>query len=298
MEDEKQTLQELTEQINKNEIDRKIKEQKESRIINEVKDKEFEQKDNQGQNKYLLILVIIILIALGLIGGLYLHYNKKEEVPSNDAPLEERITYVLNKRYDSEFKFIEDGVYEDSKGNKFAVTTNERTASKLIVYDEYLDILQINKITSKISNILTTNGLNNVAVTLSGAKDCRFVGVCASDDYYYETYKDNTDETLLEKRSNEIDLAKYVSMSNNTFFNEYGLKINITIKGEYDYSDISTIKNVITELFRELNESGYENNLGYDIVVKAKDNIDDILVLKGDKTTDKTFDLYQAKESY
>ena len=144
---------------------------------------------------------------------------------------------------------------------------------------------------------MTTNGLNNVAVTLSGEKDCRFVGVCASDQYYYDTYKDNTDETLLEKRSNELDLSKYVSMSNNTFFNEYGLKINITIKGEYETSDISTIKNVISELFRELNESGYQNNLGYDIVVKAKNNIEDILVLEGDKTSDKTFDLYLAKES-
>ncbi len=299
MEEEKETLKELTEQINKNEIDRKLKEQEDARIkaINEANKKEIEKKDNQGQNKYLIILVIIILLALAIVGGLYLHFNKKEEAPSTDSPLEERIVYVLNKRYGDEFKFIENGVYEDSKGTKFAVTTNEKTTSKLIVYDEYLDILQIDKISSKISNILTTNGLNNVAVTLSGEKDCRFVGVCASDQYYYDTYKDNTDETLLEKRSNELDLSKYVSMSNNTFFNEYGLKINITIKGEYETSDISTIKNVISELFRELNESGYQNNLGYDIVVKAKNNIEDILVLEGDKTSDKTFDLYLAKES-
>lgn len=299
MDEEKETLKELTEQINKDEIDRKLKEQEDARIkaINEANKKEIEKKDNQGQNKYLIILVIIILLALAIVGGLYLHFNKKEEAPSTDSPLEERIVYVLNKRYGDEFKFVENGVYEDSKGNKFEVKTNDNTASKLIVYDKYLDNLQINKITSKISNILTTNGLNNVSVTLSGAKDCRFVGVCASDQYYYDTYKDNTDETLLEKRSNELDLSKYVSMSNNTFFNEYGLKINITIKGEYNTSDISTIKNVISELFRELNESGYQNNLGYDIVVKAKNNIEDILVLKGDKTSDKTFDLYLAKES-
>ncbi len=299
MDEEKETLKELTEQINKDEIDRKLKEQEDARIkaINEANKKEIEKKDNQGQNKYLIILVIIILLALAIVGGLYLHFNKKEEAPSTDSPLEERIVYVLNKRYGDEFKFVENGVYEDSKGNKFEVKTNDNTASKLIVYDKYLDNLQINKINSKISNILTTNGLNNVSVTLSGAKDCRFVGVCASDQYYYDTYKDNTDETLLEKRSNELDLSKYVSMSNNTFFNEYGLKINITIKGEYNTSDISTIKNVISELFRELNESGYQNNLGYDIVVKAKNNIEDILVLKGDKTSDKTFDLYLAKES-
>lgn len=299
MDEEKETLKELTEQINKDEMDRKLKEQEDARIkaINEANKKEIEKKDNQGQNKYLIILVIIILLALAIVGGLYLHFNKKEEAPSTDSPLEERIVYVLNKRYGDEFKFVENGVYEDSKGNKFEVKTNDNTASKLIVYDKYLDNLQINKITSKISNILTTNGLNNVSVTLSGAKDCRFVGVCASDQYYYDTYKDNTDETLLEKRSNELDLSKYVSMSNNTFFNEYGLKINITIKGEYNTSDISTIKNVISELFRELNESGYQNNLGYDIVVKAKNNIEDILVLEGDKTSDKTFDLYLAKES-
>lgn len=300
MEEEKQTLQELTEQINKEEVDRKIKEQEDARIkaINEAKEKEVEKNNNKGQNKYIIMLIIIILLALAIVAVLYFHFNKEEPAPDVNAPLEERITYVLNKRYGKEFKFVEEGVYEDDNGTKFAVTTNDRTESKLIVYDEYLDILQINKITSKISTILTTNGLNNVAVTLSGSRDCRFVGVCASDEYYYNTYKENTDESLLEQRSNDIDLAKYVSMSNNNFFNEYGLKINITIKGEYEKSDINTIKNIINTLFNELNDSGYENNLGYKIVVKAKDNIQDILVLEGDKTNDKTFDLLLAKESY
>lgn len=299
MEEEKETLKELTEQINNDEIERKLKEQEGARIkaINETNSKDIKKNDTKGQNKYLIILAIIILLALAVVGALYLYFNKKEESPSLDAPLEERIVYILNKRYNREFKFVENGVYEDNKGNKFEVKTNENTASKLIVYDDYLDNIQINKIISKISNILTSNNLNNVAVTLSGTKNCRFVGVCAADDYYYDTYKENTDETLLEKRSNELDLSKYVDMSNNTFFNEYGLKINITIKGEYENSDITAIKNVINELFKELNDSGYQNNLGYTIVVKAKNNIEDLLVLEGEKTTDKTFDLYLAKES-
>lgn len=299
MEEEKKELQELTEQINKEEIDRKIKEQEDIRIkaINDAQKKEMEKNNNKGQNKYLIILVIIVIIALVIVGIFYLKFNKKEEVPTSSAPIEERITYVLNKRYGKEFNFVEEGLFEDDKGTKFNVTTNNGTTSKLIVYDKYLDTIQINKITSKISTILTSKGLNNVSVTLSGAKDCRFVGTCAPDEYYYNTYKDNTDESLLEQRSNEIDLSKYVSMSNNDFFNSYGLKINITIKGDYTSSDISSIKTVINDLFNELNDSNYENNLGYEIVVKAKNNIEDVLVLKGDKTNDKTFDLLLAKES-
>lgn len=296
---EKEMIAKITEDVNKQEEQRKIKEIEDARIkeINELQKKENNKESNKLQNKYILLLIIIIALFGCILLAYKVIFNKEEQKPSSDAPLEERISYVLKKRYGKEFTKIKDNTYQDENNNSFTISTNSNTSSKLIVFDEYLNDIQVNKITSKISTILTSKGLTNITVNLAPEKDCRFVGSCISNDNYFNNYKENTDENLLSERSDSIVLKDYVNMSNSEFFNKFKFTIYIKIVGNYKEQDKGNIKNVIEYLFNELNDSGYENNLGYEINVKDAEGIKDIMTLIGTKSDNKKFSLLEAKEN-
>ena len=150
------------------------------------------------QPKYIIILLLIAILLVGAIYLLSKSGSENEQKPAANATMEEKILYTLKNRYGKDFIKASSTTYKDSNGVIFAVETSEINGEKFIVFDDYLNELQTNKIATKISNILVNHGLTGVSIKLSPVKDCRFVGSCVSNDNYYANYKDNTDETILE----------------------------------------------------------------------------------------------------
>lgn len=295
---EKEEIARITEEVNKQEEERKQQELEKEREekINLEQEKEKNKEASSLQNKYIVLAVLLLAIFGCLILAYKVILNKPEEAPGTDAPLEERIAYILKKRYGKEFSLVSSNVYQDENNVKFSIQTNENTSAKLIVFDDYLNELHVNKITSKISNYLTKNGLTNVTVNLAPAHDCHFVGACISNDAYYANYKENTDETLLSARSDEINFKDYVSLSNVDFFNTYQFSITIKIVGNYTEADRYNFRTILQGLFTELNEGGYENNLGYEIIVKDVEGISDVMQFTGEGTASKTYNLHDGIE--
>lgn len=298
---EKEQLAAVVAEVNKLEEERKEREKIAALELESIKEQEKLKPVNnpnlnvQKEKNNLLKLGIIILIFIVILVIYRIYLNKTNE-PEKLKTIDEQIVETLNKRYGETFTKIDDTTYQNSSNKKITITTNAKSSSKLVIYDDYLNNIQIEKIKSKISNTLKNNGLNTVSVDLEPAKDCRFVGSCVNK-YYRASFSDNTDDTKLSERSFNIVLKDYVTMDNVLFFNEFGFMIYIKITGDYSSFDKTMIKNAIKNLFVELNNSGYKNNLGYEIVVKSKDGIEDVLTLTSDGDKTGNFDIYSAKES-
>lgn len=298
---EKDQLAAVVAEVNKTEAERKEKEKIAALELERIKEQEKLKPVNdpnlnvQKEKNNLLKLGVIVLIFIVILIIYRIYLNKTNE-PEKPKTIDEQIVETLNKRYGETFTKIDDTTYQNSSNKKITITTNAKSSSKLVIYDDYLNNIQIEKIKSKISSTLKNNGLNTVSVDLEPTKDCRFVGSCVNK-YYRASFSDNTDDTKLSERSFNIVLKDYVTMDNVEFFNEFGFMIYIKITGDYSSFDKTMIKNAIKNLFVELNNSGYKNNLGYEIVVKSKDGIEDVLTLTSDGDKTGNFDIYSAKEN-
>lgn len=258
-------------------------------------------------NKQSLLVPILLSIIISLLlgGGILLDDYYKLDIVTNithkeseDDKLskmtyEEKILYLLNKRYNETFTKKTNTIYKSSDNTEFEIQTNTTTQnnSKFILLDDYLNNKQINKITSKIEQIIINkyskyNG--RIDVNLAPSSDCRFVGSCISDDSYYDNYQANTDENLLAARSNEIDLSKYLNMSNADFFNEFGFKIFIEITAT-DADTQSELRSIANYILNNLNESDYENNKGFEIKFLNSNSITTMLTISGKARSDKQF---------
>lgn len=298
---DKEQLAAIVASVNEEEKKRKEREKK---VALELEQSKEEKKENpaiiqnddslKGNKNFLRLIIIILVLIIALV--IYRIYLNKKNEPEKVKTIDEQIVETLNNRYGESFTKINDTTYQNKEKKKITITTNAKSSSKLIVYDDYLNTIQVEKIKNKISSVLKNNGFSSVSVDLEPENDCRFVGSCVNK-YYRASFSDNTDDTKLSERSFNIVLKDYVNMDNVTFYNEFGFMIYIKITGDYSSFDKTMLKDAIKNLFAELNNSGYKNNLGYEIVVKSKDGIEDVLVLSSDGDKTGSFDIYTAKES-
>ncbi|MGM9834375.1 MAG: hypothetical protein ACI31M_01160 [Bacilli bacterium] len=298
---EKAELAAVVDEVNKREIERKERERIAALELQKSKKEEKLKPSSspinpnaQKEKKNLMKLGIIVLIfAVALIG--YRFYLNNLNKPATQKTIEEQILETLQNRYGVSFTKINKETYQDSSNKKVTVKTNNNV-NKLIVEDDYLNNIKIESIKSEITKVLKTSGINNVNIELEPEKDCYFIGSCMGK-YYRASYIDNTDETKLSERSKEIVLKEYIDMDNVKFFNQIGFRIYIKITGEYSNYDKEMLKDSFKILFNELNKKGYKNKLGFEIEVKSKDGINNILKLTSDGDQTGSYDIYTAKES-
>lgn len=278
-------LKEVVEEINKQEEIKK--EQEKIEQIN--KQHEIDEKTiNDNASSNVIKLVLIFLVMLGLLFGFmkFVEFRNKEEEPLTE---DERILKVLKTRYGKDFTKVNNTTYKDSDGTTFTIETNKNAGSKLIIFDTYLNQLQVDQISNKINNILTSKGLYKVKVYLSPSVDCRFIGKCFDNEDYNKHYDDNTNEAKLAERSNNIVLSQYLNMKNVEFFNEVKFSINIVAQSNFDKTETLKARDYILDLFNELNDSDYKNYLGYSIDIKCQNGVDSVFKAEGKGTSNHEF---------
>lgn len=188
-------------------------------------------------------------------------------------------------------------VCSDDYGNKMEVNSiayNEGS-TEYVVIDSYMDTLVLNQIKKSLINEITNiTNADEVNISLYPEKNCTFVGDCVDCDEYYEIYQTENDIENQFKVSTELNLKKYLTMSEKDYLNSQKYKIIVEVRDQFDTATVD-YSLIVNNILNNLNKQGYKNNYGYVISLTHKyDSSEDSLVktiykVIGQTNTEKTF---------
>lgn len=176
----------------------------------------------------------------------------------------------VKSQIDQDNKLLTTRTCIDENANEFQVTSIEYNKSKVqyIVQDQYLEETKLAQEKNElIEMIKDVTGASQVKVFLYPQKNCHFIGDCISTSDYFEIYEEENDFNKMFEASKVIDLRKYVSLEPKELINEYQFKYQIFVYGKYLDRVQSDLMDMIQKILDKLNEKGYKNTFGYEVIV-------------------------------
>lgn len=187
---------------------------------------------------------------------------------------------------------------KDQNGIVFDITSvayNEGSV-QYVVKDTYLDVIAINPIKEKLTNkIKSATQASSVTVSLYPEENCFFFADCAECDEYYENYQRENDINRQYQVSQSINFEKYLKDSSK-LLEDTNFKYVINVKGPFSPG---TYQQVVDNVIKALNDSGYENKYGFVInvyrTISGGGDAYNTLAykVKGEKESSKLFGPYQ-----
>lgn len=160
----------------------------------------------------------------------------------------------------------------DSKTNTITVrsTAYDEANVLYIVEDNYLDILYLSSIKEKIQKELSNVTGASVVAYLYPKTGCSFVGDCYDSEEYNKIYAEETNRDNKYKKSSTYKFDKYIGVNPLDFVNDYEFKYFIEITGSYSGVISSNYDSIINTVLSSLNNSGFKNTSGYEIIIKNR----------------------------
>ena len=188
---------------------------------------------------------------------------------------------------------------QDPNNNTISIRTlpyNE-SAHQYTIIDDFIENIYLKEIKETISSeVKEATGATIITTYLYPKQGCMFVGDCADCEDYYKVYKEVNDSKNRFEISSNLNLSKYLNLSNEEFvsnyINENEFKVILHIKGSYtkDSTDFTAISK---QVFNILNSIGLKNNYGYEITYY--DLQDNTYEVKVNKTTGQTNETKEFK---
>lgn len=160
----------------------------------------------------------------------------------------------------------------DNRTNNITVRSTAYDESKVlyIVEDNYLEVLYINNIKEKIKKELSNVTGASVVAYLYPKSGCSFVGDCYDSEEYNKIYADETNRDNKYEKSSNYKFSKYIGVEPLDFVNDYEFKYFIEITGSYSGMISSNYDSIVTSVLSGLNNAGFKNTSGYEIIIKNR----------------------------
>ena len=269
----------------------------------------------RGKIKALETIFYILIIGAMIGGPYYLYTNYKEEfvkIVFNEKDAieatteDEFIVSNLKNRYKSEVscegvsKNYIDNIYKrivtvrNCKIGGINSTINtlvyDSTNVEYIVKDTLLDDLYIKNLKKELKDELTLMfNSSKVSIGLYPDNKCYFVGDCENNENYVNEI--NIDN--LYNYGRELELSSYLNLTKEEFFNKYGFRLNILVKGNFLIYDTNTLDAYVKNIISLLVNKGYKNEKGFEIILEDSETLENIYHVKGDANNNQSFENYE-----
>ena len=267
----------------------------------------------EKENIKALQTILYLLILVAIFGAPYYCYTKYKEdfiklvFQQKDIVIassqEEFIASTLENRYDEEIScpskaknYYIDSINKRKVTERICTTNNiefivtstayNETNIEYVVKDNLLDVLYIDNIKSELKSLYSSQfNTNKVSISLFPKSKCYFVGDCENN----ENYTKETNLDTIYNYSKGLSLNKYLNMSKEEFFNEYGFKIQIIVKGGFLSSAENALEEYANSILNTLKSKGYKNVGGYEIILEDRETITNVYHIDGAATSSGEF---------
>jgi hypothetical protein len=238
-----------------------------------------------------------------------------EQIEVKAETKEEYILKTLKNRYDETFT-CDSKVRNLMNQNKERMTMQECTsASGLVVsvqsidyepsklqytiIDNYLDKRYFDELKQTIQDDLKNTAMaNSVQLQLYTNKNCNFFGDCVDTiEDYLENKNDYNDRDKKYQTSTSLTFHNNLPPTAKEFVNTNKFRYVITINGNYNGYTDQSFGDMVERVMNYLNNQGYKNTYGYDILIKGANALDNVTTynkllyaVKGEANDTQTFD--------